>query len=116
MNVHNLAMVFAPNFLRCPSDNLAKIFENTKYEQSFLRTLLLNLNRKDFFDDGENWTINGSNKNHGNDNIKDESYNRQENRNHNKMNGNHMIEEYNKSENGGGSNSNDGNGGGQQLS
>jgi len=44
MNIHNLAMVFAPNFLRCPSDNLAVIFENTKYEQAFLRTLLLNLN------------------------------------------------------------------------
>ncbi|CAG8733567.1 6552_t:CDS:2, partial [Funneliformis caledonium] len=51
MNIHNLAMVFAPNFLRCPSDNLAVIFENTKYEQSFLRTLLINLNSKDFFDD-----------------------------------------------------------------
>ncbi|CAI2170444.1 2081_t:CDS:10, partial [Funneliformis geosporum] len=44
MNIHNLAMVFAPNFLRCPSDNLAVIFENTKYEQAFLRTLLINLN------------------------------------------------------------------------
>ncbi|CAG8760739.1 15551_t:CDS:2, partial [Acaulospora morrowiae] len=34
MNVHNLAMCFAPNFLRCPSDNLSVIFENTKYEQA----------------------------------------------------------------------------------
>ncbi|OAJ43244.1 hypothetical protein BDEG_26617 [Batrachochytrium dendrobatidis JEL423] len=30
MTVGNLAMVFAPNFLRCPSDNPATIFENTK--------------------------------------------------------------------------------------
>ncbi|GBC02411.1 hypothetical protein RclHR1_04600011 [Rhizophagus clarus] len=118
MNVHNIAMVFAPNFLRCPSDNLAIIFENTKYEQAFLRTLLLNLNSKDFFDDVGSWSIN--NKNHGNDNLKNESYNIQNNGNHhhnsNNVNRNHIMEEYNKSENGGGSNSNDGNGGGQQLS
>ncbi|KAJ3337303.1 Eukaryotic translation initiation factor 6 [Gonapodya sp. JEL0774] len=37
MNLNNLAMVFAPNFLRCPSDNPALIFENTKYEQAFLK-------------------------------------------------------------------------------
>eukprot|EP00842_Homolaphlyctis_polyrhiza_P001057 jgi/Hompol1/1952/HPOL_005807-RA len=30
MTVANLAMVFAPNFLRCPSDNPTTIFENTK--------------------------------------------------------------------------------------
>ncbi|CAG8454648.1 1660_t:CDS:10 [Cetraspora pellucida] len=47
MNVNNLAMVFAPNFLRCPSDNLAVIFENTKYEQMYVRTLLLNLNSRE---------------------------------------------------------------------
>lgn len=108
MNVHNLAMVFAPNFLRCPSENLAVIFENTKYEQAFLRTLLLNLNSIDFFDDDENLSI-SSNKNYG----KDESYNRQYNGNH-RMNGNHKLKEYNNSENG--NNNNDENGGGQQLS
>lgn len=43
MGVANLAMVFAPNFLRCPSDNPQVIFENTKYEQAFVRTLILNL-------------------------------------------------------------------------
>ncbi|RCI05817.1 hypothetical protein CU098_000790, partial [Rhizopus stolonifer] len=43
MNVFNLAMVFAPNFLRCPSTNLATIFENSKYEQIFLRTLIAEL-------------------------------------------------------------------------
>ncbi|KAI8925684.1 Rho GTPase activation protein [Entophlyctis helioformis] len=41
MNVSNLAMVFAPNFLRCPSDNPATIFENTKFEQAFLRILIV---------------------------------------------------------------------------
>ncbi|EPZ35453.1 MyTH4 domain-containing protein [Rozella allomycis CSF55] len=43
MTVQNIAMVFAPNFLRCPSDNPQVIFNNTKYEQIFLRTLILNL-------------------------------------------------------------------------
>ncbi|KAI8845296.1 hypothetical protein BJ741DRAFT_587538 [Chytriomyces cf. hyalinus JEL632] len=38
----NIALVFAPNFLRCPSDNPMIIFENTKYEQSFIRVLLTN--------------------------------------------------------------------------
>ncbi|KAJ3112173.1 hypothetical protein HDU96_004874 [Phlyctochytrium bullatum] len=40
MSVANIAMVFAPNFLRCPSDNPVTIFENTKFEQAFLRTLM----------------------------------------------------------------------------
>jgi hypothetical protein len=40
MNVNNIAMVFAPNFLRCPSESLTTVFENTKYEQAFLRTLI----------------------------------------------------------------------------
>ncbi|KAI9013423.1 hypothetical protein CLU79DRAFT_769290 [Phycomyces nitens] len=40
MNISNLAMVFAPNFLRCPSESLTTVFENSKYEQSFLKTLL----------------------------------------------------------------------------
>lgn len=43
MNVHNLAMVFAPNLLRCPSDRLTTVLENSKYEQAFLRTLLMEL-------------------------------------------------------------------------
>ncbi|KAG2212346.1 hypothetical protein INT47_001706 [Mucor saturninus] len=43
MNVVNLAMVFAPNFLRCPSVNLTTIFENSKYEQAFLKTLITEL-------------------------------------------------------------------------
>ncbi|KAI9189011.1 hypothetical protein H9P43_000438 [Blastocladiella emersonii ATCC 22665] len=40
MTVQNLAMVYAPNFLRCPSNDPTKIFENTKYEQQFLRHLI----------------------------------------------------------------------------
>jgi hypothetical protein len=36
----NLAMVFAPNVLRCPSTNPQVIFENTKHEVSFLLTLI----------------------------------------------------------------------------
>jgi hypothetical protein len=49
MSAANIAMVFAPNFLRCPSDDPVVIFENTKYfnrfngrfEQAFLRRLIL---------------------------------------------------------------------------
>jgi hypothetical protein len=37
-------MVFAPNFLRCPSESLTTVFENSKYEQAFLRTLITKIN------------------------------------------------------------------------
>ncbi|KAJ3012765.1 hypothetical protein HKX48_006093 [Thoreauomyces humboldtii] len=40
MSVSNLAMVFAPNFLRNPSENPQEIFESTRYEQAFLRILI----------------------------------------------------------------------------
>ncbi|KAI8340000.1 hypothetical protein BC941DRAFT_419153 [Chlamydoabsidia padenii] len=40
MNINNLAMVFAPNFLRCPGESLTTVFENSKYEQIFMRTLI----------------------------------------------------------------------------
>ncbi|KAI9314749.1 Rho GTPase activation protein [Dichotomocladium elegans] len=43
MNVSNLAMVFAPNLLRCPSEALTTVLKNSKFEQGFLRTLLLEL-------------------------------------------------------------------------
>eukprot|EP00013_Stygamoeba_regulata_P008826 CAMPEP_0177682202 /NCGR_PEP_ID=MMETSP0447-20121125/31130_1 /TAXON_ID=0 /ORGANISM="Stygamoeba regulata, Strain BSH-02190019" /LENGTH=522 /DNA_ID=CAMNT_0019191683 /DNA_START=123 /DNA_END=1691 /DNA_ORIENTATION=- len=36
MNVPNLAMVFAPVFLHCPSDNPSVILQNSKLEHSFL--------------------------------------------------------------------------------
>jgi len=42
MTLANLAMIFAPNFLRCPSDDPQTIFENTKYEQAFMRVLISN--------------------------------------------------------------------------
>lgn len=40
MTISNLAMVFAPNVLRCPSDNPLVILANSKFEQSFLRILI----------------------------------------------------------------------------
>ncbi|KAI9187909.1 hypothetical protein H9P43_002300 [Blastocladiella emersonii ATCC 22665] len=40
MSAANLAMVYAPSFLRCPFEDPAVILENTKYEQQFLRYLL----------------------------------------------------------------------------
>jgi len=44
MGIENLAMVWASNFLRCPSDNHTLIFQNTRKEMSFLRILLKELN------------------------------------------------------------------------
>eukprot|EP01147_Barroeca_monosierra_P010949 gene10949-3021_t len=44
MTFDNLAMVWAPNFLRCPSDDPLVIFNNTKKEMQFVRQLILNLN------------------------------------------------------------------------
>ena len=43
MDVNNLAMVWAPNCLRCPSDDPQQIFENTRKEMTFIRTLLRSL-------------------------------------------------------------------------
>lgn len=40
MSTQNLAMVFAPSFLRCPSDDLTQVFTNSKKEQEFLRILI----------------------------------------------------------------------------
>ncbi|XP_019848832.1 PREDICTED: rho GTPase-activating protein 39-like isoform X2 [Amphimedon queenslandica] len=42
MGIDNIAMVWAPNFLRCPSDDHLLIFENTRKEMTFLRHLLKN--------------------------------------------------------------------------
>ena len=41
MDASNLAMVFAPNCLRCESADPRVIFENTRKEMSFIRTLML---------------------------------------------------------------------------
>ncbi|XP_041743669.2 rho GTPase-activating protein 39-like isoform X1 [Coregonus clupeaformis] len=43
MDVNNLAMVMAPNCLRCQSDDPRIIFENTRKEMSFLRMLIIHL-------------------------------------------------------------------------
>jgi hypothetical protein len=40
MDASNLSMVFAPNFLRCPSSDPAVIMENTRKEMAFVKTLI----------------------------------------------------------------------------
>lgn len=47
MGVENIAMVWAPNFLRCPSDDHTLIFQNTRKEMAFLRLLLKYLDTND---------------------------------------------------------------------
>jgi len=42
MDASNLAMVMAPNCLRCLSDDPRIIFENTRKEMSYIRTLIQN--------------------------------------------------------------------------
>ena len=43
MGLENISMVWAPNFLRCPSDDHTLIFQNTRMEMAFLRLLLKHL-------------------------------------------------------------------------
>ncbi|XP_066916983.1 rho GTPase-activating protein 39-like [Clytia hemisphaerica] len=43
MGEDNLAMVWAPNCLRCPSDDPREIFDNTRKEMTFLRTVIKTL-------------------------------------------------------------------------
>lgn len=43
MDISNLAMVMAPNCLRCQSDDPRVIFENTRKEMSFIRVLIQHL-------------------------------------------------------------------------
>lgn len=43
MGLENIAMVWAPNFLRCPSEDHTLIFQNTRKEMAFLRVLLRSL-------------------------------------------------------------------------
>ena len=40
MGVPNLAMVFAPNFLRCPSEDPSVIFSTQKHQQTFVKHLI----------------------------------------------------------------------------
>ncbi|XP_055934891.1 uncharacterized protein LOC129964195 [Argiope bruennichi] len=44
MDAKNLAMVMAPNCLRCTSEDPSVIFENTRKEMAFIQTLIQNLN------------------------------------------------------------------------
>lgn len=43
MDTNNLAMVMAPNCLRCESDDPKVMFENTRKEMAFMRILIQNL-------------------------------------------------------------------------
>ena len=43
MDASNLSMVFAPNFLRCPSKDPIIIMENTRKEMAFVKTLIHSL-------------------------------------------------------------------------
>ena len=43
MDASNLATVFAPNCLRCPSDDPIVILENTRKEMAFVKGLIVNL-------------------------------------------------------------------------
>ncbi|PCH43832.1 hypothetical protein WOLCODRAFT_138616 [Wolfiporia cocos MD-104 SS10] len=43
MTSPNLALVMAPNLLRCDSDSMAVVFTNAQYEQTFVHNLLLHL-------------------------------------------------------------------------
>ncbi|KAI0789070.1 Rho GTPase activation protein [Irpex lacteus] len=43
MTAPNLALVMAPNLLRCNSDSLAVVFTNAQYEQAFVHNLLMHL-------------------------------------------------------------------------
>ena len=43
MDMSNLAMVMAPNCLRCESDDPRIIFENTRKEMAFIRLLIQHL-------------------------------------------------------------------------
>jgi len=47
MNYDNLSMVWAPNFLRCPSEDPMVIFNNTKKEMSFVRHLVKTMKTDD---------------------------------------------------------------------
>ncbi|XP_048464369.1 rho GTPase-activating protein 39 [Rhincodon typus] len=51
MDVNNLAMVMAPNCLRCQSDDPRIIFENTRKEMSFIRLLIVHLDTSFIKDD-----------------------------------------------------------------
>eukprot|EP01126_Amoeba_proteus_P001377 TRINITY_DN10394_c1_g1_i2.p1 TRINITY_DN10394_c1_g1~~TRINITY_DN10394_c1_g1_i2.p1 ORF type:complete len:232 (-),score=60.85 TRINITY_DN10394_c1_g1_i2:195-890(-) len=43
MSINNLAMVFAPNFLRCPSEDPSVIFNTQKHQQTYVKHLITSL-------------------------------------------------------------------------
>ena len=43
MDVNNIAMVWAPNCLRCESNDPLDVFENARKEMAFLKILIQNL-------------------------------------------------------------------------
>ena len=43
MDINNLAMVMAPNCLRCESEDPRIIIENTRKEMQFMRTLITHM-------------------------------------------------------------------------
>lgn len=47
MNINNLAMVFAPNFLRCPSEDPSVIFNTQKHQQTYVKHLITSLKKED---------------------------------------------------------------------
>lgn len=47
MDASNLSMVFAPNFLKCPSTDPVVIMENTRKEMAFVKTLIDTLTTDD---------------------------------------------------------------------
>lgn len=47
MSINNLAMVFAPNFLRCPSEDPSVIFNTQKHQQTYVKHLITSLKKED---------------------------------------------------------------------
>ena len=43
MTADNVAMVFCPNILRCPSADVTVVMYNSQYERVFLKNLILTL-------------------------------------------------------------------------
>lgn len=50
MDVNNLSMIMAPNCLRCLSSDPRVIFENTRKEMGFMRTLIVHLDTSEVKD------------------------------------------------------------------
>eukprot|EP01125_Pyxidicula_operculata_P005721 TRINITY_DN1_c6_g1_i2.p1 TRINITY_DN1_c6_g1~~TRINITY_DN1_c6_g1_i2.p1 ORF type:complete len:579 (-),score=201.13 TRINITY_DN1_c6_g1_i2:224-1960(-) len=63
MNIDNLAMVFAPNFLKCPSEDPEVIFNTQKHQQTFVKHLITDLDcDEDIPDDSSGSGLRKSNR------------------------------------------------------